>query len=266
MAKPDIQVGKATLRLRPIAGGYKGIVIVGGQIKHTEEGPDESLVVQRLHDAANRLNPSFFGYEVAIKRFHRFYPNGFHSAGFDNERGYKLKAKARLDASVPLDSVAKGSGFAEAIAPVFQATNMLFKVEKAKLMDALRSPAADAFVRGAAKFTLGDTAQGLADMVHALKPFDSAKWTVITYLPYLWRPDAHMFLKPTVTKDFAERVGHRFANDYSAELKAGVYESLLDLVSETRTHIADLKPRDHIDVQSFVWVVGDYDETIAARE
>lgn len=203
---------------------------------------------------------------TAIKRFLRFYPSGFHSTGFGNERDYKLKAKAKLDETVPLSSVAKGSDFGKRIASVFQATNLLSVFEKAKLMDALRDrAAADAFVRGPAKFPLSDAKQGLADMAHALKPFDSAKWTVVTYLPYLWRPDAHMFLKPNVTRDFAERVGHRFANDYSAELRADVYESLLDLVSETERHIADLKPRDHIDIQSFIWTVGEYDETEAAR-
>jgi len=39
-----------------------------------------------------------------------------------------------------------------------------------------------------------------------LKPKDAAKWTVVTYLPFLWRPDTHMLLKPMVTTDFAERV------------------------------------------------------------
>jgi hypothetical protein len=35
-----------------------------------------------------------------------------------------------------------------------------------------------------------------------------------TYLPFLWRPEAHMFLKPEITTEFAARVGHRLADDY----------------------------------------------------
>jgi hypothetical protein len=35
---------------------------------------------------------------------------------------------------------------------------------------------------------------------------------------------------------------------------------LLDLVSETEQELADLYPRDRIDVQSFIWVVGGYRE------
>jgi hypothetical protein len=99
-------------------------------------------------------------------------------------------------------------------------------------------------------------------MESSLKPHDNAKWTVVTYLPFLWRPEEHMFLKPEVTKDFAARVGHRFASDYEFRLDVGVYDSLLDLASKTAHELADLQPRDRIDVQSFIWVVGDYkDET-----
>jgi hypothetical protein len=48
--------------------------------------------------------------------------------------------------------------------------------------------------------------------------------------------------------------------DYEARLDFGVYESLLDLVSKTTAELRELKPRDRIDVQSFIWVVGDYKE------
>ena len=69
-----------------------------------------------------------------------------------------------------------------------------------------------------------------------------------------------MFLKPKVTKDFAERVGHPFAYEYSSTLEVPVYESLLSLASEAETAIRDLKRRDRIDLQSFIWVVGTYTE------
>jgi hypothetical protein len=36
--------------------------------------------------------------------------------------------------------------------------------------------------------------------------------------------------------------------------------SLLDLAGRTTAELADLRPRDRIDVQSFIWVVGDYKE------
>jgi hypothetical protein len=76
--------------------------------------------------------------------------------------------------------------------------------------------------------------------------------------PLLWQPDDHMYLKPEVTKDFAERIGHRLASDYEARLNIDVYDSLLDLVAKTAFELDNLKPQDRIDVQSFIWVVGNY--------
>lgn len=126
------------------------------------------------------------------------------------------------------------------------------------MKEALYGPKADDFVRGAARFATGEMKEGLWEMQQALKPHEIAKWTAVTYLPFLWRPEAHMFLKPEVTKDFALRVGHPFADEYEAKLDLRVYESLLNLVARTEKEIADLHPKDHIDVQSFIWVIGAY--------
>ncbi len=112
----------------------------------------------------------------------------------------------------------------------------------------------------AARFTLDESKQALSTLDELLKPHENAKWTVVTYLPYLWRPDHHMFLKPEVTKDFATRVGHFFASQYAAQLDIAVYRSLLDLTSKADDALNSLKPRDQIDIQSFIWIVGDYRE------
>jgi hypothetical protein len=141
-----------------------------------------------------------------------------------------------------------------------RARNLLYPVEKTRLQNLLRGPEADKFVRAAAAFANETSANSLRDMESTLKPHENAKWTVVTYLPYLWRPDHHMFLKPEVTKDFAARVGHPFASQYEARLDFSVYRSLLDLVRKTEEALTPLKPRDRIDIQSFIWIVGDYRE------
>ena len=86
---------------------------------------------------------------------------------------------------------------------------------------------------------------------------------MLTYLPSLWRPEEHIFLKPMATLDFAQRVGHRFQYDYRADATPDVYESLLDLFAQTRAALVslpDAEQMDGIDVQSFIWVVGAYDK------
>jgi hypothetical protein len=88
---------------------------------------------------------------------------------------------------------------------------------------------ADAIVYASAGFVLGAGTPARAEMDHLLRPYNCANWTVATYLPFLWRPDRHMFLKPMVTKDFAVRVSHPL--DYRGRLDMAVYESLTGLVA-----------------------------------
>ncbi len=95
-------------------------------------------------------------------------------------------------------------------------------------------------------------------MINAVKPHGRISWPLVTYFPYLWDYQHHMFLKPTVTVDFAQRVGHSFQYEYEAEPTSGTYLSLLDLVATTRAAISPLEPQDNIDIQSFIWVVGAY--------
>ncbi len=258
--------GKLTLRLVEAKEGYSGGVLAdkGGRVALIP-GDNADEVWRRLEEEAAKADRSYVGFEGARIRFLHFFPGGFHGARYaSEERDYKVNAKAGLDASVPLAEAADGTGFGEKILSVFRATNLLSPFEKTRLQAMLRGAAADRFVRAAAHFALGEGASALHEMDRILREHDNAKWTVVTYLAFLWRPESHMFLKPEVTKDFATRVGHRFAFDYEPRLDMGVYDSLLDLARRTETELADLQPRDRIDVQSFIWVVGAYDEATDA--
>lgn len=249
--------GKKDLRLVRMNDRYFGLV----DGVRCAEGEDADDVWRQLHDNAGQTDPKYFGFDGARKRFLQFFPNGFHSAGYaSQERDYKLAAKSKLDATAPLEMAADGIGYGEAVLAAFRATNMLSPFEKTRLQDVLRGVHADAFVQAAARFTLSSSKSDLLAMEQALKPHDNAKWTVVTYLPYLWRPGTHMFLKPEVTKDFATRVGHRFAVEYEPRLNLTVYLSLLDLATKTEHELNEWAPRDRIDLQSFIWVVGDYQE------
>ncbi len=255
----ETTLGQATVRLVETKDGYAGIVIPAKGQTSTIHGDDADDVWRRLCDEAAKSNPSFFGYDGARARFLRIFHDGLAAPGYvRQERGYKIAAKDKLDSTAPLDEALNSKGLGEAVLAVFRATNLLSPFEKTRLQEALRGPRADAFIRGAAQFTKGDIKGGLIEMERALKPDDVAKWTAVTYLPFLWAPETQMFLKPEVTTSFASRVGHRFAHDYEARLTPRVYESLLDLTAETEAEIAALKPQDRIDVQSFIWVVGKY--------
>jgi len=255
------KVGDLSLRLVEKDRAFIGLIFAAdNSMKAQIEGDDADEVWRRLHDEAGKANPKYFGFDGARNRFLHWFAGGFQSPSYlRQERAYKVEAKQALDATVPVEKAATGSGYGPALLPRFH-INLLSPYEQMWVRDALRAPGADDFVRAVARFTLGEGKAALIAMERALKPHRAAKWTIVTLLPFLWRPEQHMFLKPEATKDFASRVGHRFANDYEARLDYGVYESLLDLASKTAAELADLRPRDRIDVQSFIWVVGDYKE------
>jgi hypothetical protein len=214
----------------------------------------------QAQDAAARLNPLFVGYDGARKRFLSFFSQGFHGSDYvGQERAYKLKAKEKLELTTPR-SAAGALGHGEAVLAAYRDTNLLSPFEKTKLQRLLRGEDADSFIQAAAAFAEDASKESLSSLRSILKPYDSAKWTVITYLPFLWRPEVHVFLKPMMITNFAERVGHRFADVYSADLDISVYQSLLDLAAEVRANVADLEPRDMIDVQSFMWTAVEYTE------
>lgn len=257
----ETKLAKTLLRLVDTGKTFVGVAVVDGAVKLQVEGATADEAWRRLHDEVSKVNPNYVGFDGARNRFLRFFPGGFHSSEYEEkERGYKVAAKAKLDREAPVERAVTGHGFGEAILSVFRATNLLSLYEKTRLQEVLRGPGADRFVQAAARFALGETTPALLDMERALKPHENAKWTVVTYLPFLWRPETHMFLKPEATKDFAVRVGHRFASDYEPRLAMPVYQSLLDLASTTAAELTELMPRDRIDVQSFIWVVGAYED------
>lgn len=80
-----------------------------------------------------------------------------------------------------------------------------------------------------------------------------AKWTNATLLPYFAQPARHLFLKPRVTRDFAEMLGYDLK--YDAVPNWTTYEALLGMAKDCKEKLADWNPRDYIDIQSFIWVV-----------
>ena len=258
-------IGKYTLRLVDTGKGIVGLLIAGGKQLDRIDGNDAAEVWSQLRATVGKASDAYFGFDGARARFFQFFPDGFRSPAFEGdergtygERGYKLRAKAKLDDAAPLDQALTGTGYGEAVLSAYRATNLLSPFEKTRLDPVLRGQDADAFIQAAAHFAMGDVVQSLDRMGRILAKHDNAKWTVVTYLPFLWRPEQHMFLKPVVTQDFAERVGHSFVHEYSPALEPDVYASLLDLMAFTKTELADLRPRDNIDLQSFVWTVGEY--------
>ena len=66
--------------------------------------------------------------------------------------------------------------------------------------------------------------------------------------------NATTFLKPTVTRIAAREYGFDFR--YHSRPSWETYASLLEFAEVVRRDQRDLRPRDMIDIQSFLWVQG----------
>jgi hypothetical protein len=79
-------------------------------------------------------------------------------------------------------------------------------------------------------------------------------WPVLTVFPFIAQPKVHLYLKPTVTRVAARAYGYDFA--YRSAPNWDTYRSLLEFGARVRRDTRDLRPRDQIDIQSFIWVQG----------
>jgi hypothetical protein len=89
------------------------------------------------------------------------------------------------------------------------ASNLCFRNEQMALGDALESKGtAKPFAEGLRGLLYGGFEAALEDLAHLLKPYNAAKWPILTFWPFFRFPDRHMFLKPTLVQACADRMGY----------------------------------------------------------
>jgi hypothetical protein len=209
------------------------------------------------------------------RKFLRFFPRGFRDDTYVAwERGYKWRAHCRwgelLDRPRHREALERGefAAIAGHAVAIEAKTNLLFSFEKMALRDAVRSPAgARAFAHGLYEFLHGhaqpaDRFAAWCDVIGALPRRQTRvlTWPIVTVFGFIAQPDVHVFLKPNVTRIAAEAYEFDFA--YRSRPGWDTYASLLEFARVVRRDLRDLRPRDQIDAQSFVWVQGssEYDE------
>jgi hypothetical protein len=209
------------------------------------------------------------------RKFLRFFPKGFYDPEYiDWERGYKWEAHQRWEATlgrdVHRDLIAEGNfeEVARRAVTIESRTNLLFSFEKMALRDAIRpSAGARAFAVGLFDFLYGRGSdrtkfERWCEVVAGLprKQTRVLTWPLVTVFGFLAVPDVHFFLKPMVTRAAAREYGFDFR--YVSRPNWDTYSNLLDFARLVRGDLRELKPRDMIDIQSFLWVQGsdEYEE------
>jgi hypothetical protein len=205
------------------------------------------------------------------RKFLRQFPGGFHDPTYlDWERDYKRETHRHWQQVLPratfrrLLHEGQDAEVAARAVRVEQRSrhSMLFSFEKMALRDALRAPA------GAHDF-----AHGLYDFLHGRQALEHRferwvalidslprrqtrvlTWPLTTVFGFIAQPTQHMFMKPNTMRAAARAYGYDLP--YRPRPSWETYRSLLAFVELVRRDLEDLRPRDMIDLQSFLWVQG----------
>jgi len=207
--------------------------------------------------------------ERCRKKFLRFFRGGFSSEKYEAwERGYKWNAhlewKKQLGQKEFEKLLAEGkyTEIAARAVKIETRTNLLFSFEKMALRDAVRGKEGAKIFAEALYYYI----YGSLDMEARFERFSEAlallpqkqtrvrTWPLQTVFGFIANPKAHIFLKPRVTQAAADAYEYDF--EYQSRPNWQTYHNLLDFAAQIRKDLADLRPRDMIDVQSFIWVMG----------
>ena len=241
------------------------------------QSPRPTRTVPRSRVSSNatpRRAAAFSGAPGAMRcrrKFLRHFPEGFRDESYLSlEREYKWETHVRWQSALGLPELTRllecgeFRRIATMAARVEQQSqhSMIFSFEKMALRDAIKSD------EGAKAFS-----QGLFDMLHGPESVDARferwcnvvgslprrktrvlTWPLATVFGFIAQPDRHLFVKPQVTRSAASKYG--FDLRYRPRPGWGTYARLLEFAEMIRRDQRDLKPRDMIDLQSFIWVQG----------
>ncbi len=203
------------------------------------------------------------------RKFLRIFPGGFRDENYLAwERDYKWDAHEQWNALLDRASYhallqsGKFDEIASRAAKIEAGTNLIFSFEKMALRDAIRSRAgARKFSEGLYEFVYGPgdaerKFERWCKTVAALprKQTRVLTWPIVTVFGFIAHPKTQMFIKPNVTRIAAQEYG--FDLKYASRPSWSSYASALEFSSVVWRDLRDLRPRDLIDIQSFLWVQG----------
>ena len=205
------------------------------------------------------------------RKFLRYFPKGFTDRTYlDWERNYKWATHERWEEALNqrefkrLLMCEEYHEIATRAVRVEQQSqhSMIFSFEKMALRDAVKPlKGARLFANGLYQFLhgRGSLERRFTGWVGAVAQLPRRQtrvltWPLVTVFGFIAQPDFHIFLKPKVTRFAAQ--AYAFDLTYASRPNWATYESLLRLTRQLQRDLRDLRPRDMIDLQSFLWVQG----------
>ncbi|HEX8458725.1 MAG TPA: hypothetical protein VF656_15630 [Pyrinomonadaceae bacterium] len=217
------------------------------------------------------MSTRYPGADACRRKFLKYFPGGFADATYmDWEREYKWESHERWEETLgraEFRRLLRAEEFAEVAARAVRVEqrsrhSMIFSFEKMALRDAIKvEEGARLFAEGLYELLHGGASarrkfERWVETVGALprKQTRVLTWPLVTVFGFIAQPERHIFLKPNVTRRAAAKYGFDF--QYKSRPSWETYSNYLDFAETIRQDLDDLKPRDMIDIQSFLWVQG----------
>lgn len=205
------------------------------------------------------------------RKFLHFFPEGFRDEAYlETERDYKWQSHLRWCESLGQEEftallrAGRHDEIAARAVRIEQRSqySMLFSFEKMALRDALKAPGGTrtfaeglfAFLHGTQQLQLRFEAWVSAVAMLPRKQTRVLTWPLVTVFGFIAQPGRHIFMKPNTMRAAAR--AYDFDLKYQSRPNWGTYRRLLELGARVRSEQRDLRPRDMIDIQSFLWVQG----------
>jgi hypothetical protein len=245
------EFGKVQLSLKHVSL----ITVTGNAANHPK--------LDNLKTTTSKKGREYKSLQVLKDKFLIQYPGGFSGAEYNEiERNYKWEAHERMHEQLNQSEFQRQleemdyPEICKRALQICNATNLIFPNEKMDLKDGL------VFIEQQKYFseTLYDLLYGIAhpevrftQFADCLLEIGAAKWTIATYYLFITDPEKNMFLKPKVTQQAADVCA--FELNYRPALNWLTYKNLLEFSNYLMKNLSELKPKDMIDVQSFIWCI-----------
>ena len=253
----------ATVRIFFVGAGEKNLSLQYVQPIKIEGAEANNAVLDNLKISKISSGIKYQSLPQSIQFFLEKFPEGFYGAKFkEDERDYKDKAHLLATDLLRKEifyELLKSEDYSEIVKrtlKIANATNLIFPNEKMALKDGLKSSEAqEQFSKALYALLYGEEELESRFLAFAkvLENIDAAKWTTATYFLFIIHPDKYMFVKPTITQYSSELCGYEI--NYKSQLNWLTYKSVLGFSEYIKSEMSELKPRDMIDVQSFMWCI-----------
>jgi len=236
------------------------------ELKRVRKNAKEKLDDPKRHDEASKvLDEVDRQLELRhipgmIATFKEQYPGGFYGEQqARDERDYKVRAAAEfkeLLGKTEFEALLHSGEYQtlyDRAARLVGLTNFIQgSFEKPVLLDTIKANTS-AYMTALFELVWGadELEQRFDRFVEFSESLNLAKWTDVTYFMFLSDPEKHMFVKPEMLKRSLQI--SQYPVEYYSTPSYDNYRQILEFSEWLKARIAELKPRDMIDVHSFMW-------------